>query len=112
MAEYTVIKPFTDLQDNRHVYRAGDKYPRPGFSVSMERINALASSNNKRHEALIMLVEEPVYAEQPKAEYAKRDILRMPVAKLRKLAKEYGHADPDNFTGSELKSWLIDTMNL
>lgn len=36
MAKYRVIHDFIDLQDNRHLYRAGDKYPRKG-RVKKER---------------------------------------------------------------------------
>lgn len=55
-----VIKLFTDLKDNNHEYRVGDEYPRAGVSVSKERIEELAGSNNKQHTPLIELIEEPV----------------------------------------------------
>lgn len=43
---YKVIKDFMDLQDENHIYRKGDKYPRKG-RVKKERAEELASSANK-----------------------------------------------------------------
>lgn len=57
MAKYRVIHDFMDLQDNRHLYRAGDKYPRKG-RVKKERIEELMSSKNKAGIPLIKEVEE------------------------------------------------------
>lgn len=58
MAKYKVIVPFRDLQDNNHIYYQGDTFPREGVDVSDERIEELASKNNKRNEVLIKEVEE------------------------------------------------------
>ncbi|MGF9909404.1 hypothetical protein [Brevibacillus porteri] len=49
---YVVIKDFKDLQDENHIYREGDKYPRKG-RAKKERIDELLSSDNKRGEPLI-----------------------------------------------------------
>jgi len=58
---YKVIEPFTDLQDNNHVYYKGDTFPRKG-KVSEERVAELSSTNNKRKTVLIERVEEyPVH---------------------------------------------------
>lgn len=57
MPKYVVIKDFQDLQDNRHLYRAGDKYPRKG-RVKKERIEELMSDKNLAGEPLIAEVEE------------------------------------------------------
>ena len=46
--------------------------------------------------------------EKPK--YTKRDITFMKVAKLRELAAENGIANPDEYTGVELKEMLIDKL--
>lgn len=56
----TVIKKFTDLQDDNHVYNAGDVYPREGYTPSEERIEELASDKNKQGTPLI---EVPASAE-------------------------------------------------
>lgn len=53
---YVVIKDFKDLQDDNHIYRAGDKYPHKGRGKK-ERIEELAGSENKRGEPLIKEVE-------------------------------------------------------
>ena len=57
MAKYVVTKDFTDLEDEKHVYRKGDKFPRSG-RAKKDRIEALLSDNNKRKEAVIEEVEE------------------------------------------------------
>jgi len=44
---YRVLSNFSDLQDKEYVYRAGDEYPRPGFSVSADRIDELATGKNR-----------------------------------------------------------------
>lgn len=54
---YKAIAYFTDLHDNDHAYDVGDIFPRPGITVTEERIKALASSNNKRGEPVIRFVE-------------------------------------------------------
>lgn len=57
---YRVIRTFADLQDGKRLYQAGDTYPRPGLTVTEKRLQALASSDNAAHMALIEYVEEPV----------------------------------------------------
>lgn len=49
---YRVLKDFTDSYD-KHIYRAGDAFPRVGTSASAERIDELLTSKNRRGEALI-----------------------------------------------------------
>ena len=63
---YKVVKRFADLQDNEHVYLAGDVFPRKGVEVSEERIAELSSVFNRLGEVLIKAVEEPKKAEKPK----------------------------------------------
>ena len=53
MRQYIVVKDFSDIQDDRHVYHAGDTFPRMGLEVSEERVAELASKDNKRGEILI-----------------------------------------------------------
>ena len=53
MAVYEVLKDFTDLKDGRLVYRAGDTYPRTGYTPSDERIVELCGKDNKLKEPLI-----------------------------------------------------------
>ena len=62
---YKVIKLFADLQDNNHVYKVGDEYPRKGLQVSEDRIAELAGSNNKQGTPLIA-------EEKPAAQKAKK----------------------------------------
>lgn len=56
--KYRVIKPFTDSQDDNHVYRAGDKYPRSGRGKK-DRIEELLGSDNNQKQPLIEEVQEP-----------------------------------------------------
>lgn len=64
---YKVIKHFVDLQDKNHPYYVGETYPRKGLGATKERLDELASNNNKRGEALIEEVKET----QKKAETKK-----------------------------------------
>lgn len=50
---FTVIKQFEDLQDYRHLYCVGDKFPRAGMKVSSERIKELSSTANRQGTPLI-----------------------------------------------------------
>lgn len=65
---YKVIESFADIQDNRHVYKAGDSFPRGGVIVSEERIAELSSDKNRRGKPLIEKAEEKKPVEAPKAE--------------------------------------------
>ena len=61
MAQYKVIKNFTDLQDKNHKYVAGDTYPRNGLTVSDERIEELSTGKNRRGTPMIeKVVDKPV----------------------------------------------------
>lgn len=53
--QYIVVKDFSDIQDDRHVYHAGDIFPRMGLEVSEERVAELASRDNRRGEILILI---------------------------------------------------------
>ena len=56
---YTVIKHFTDLQDNNHPYYVGDEFPRKGnTAVTEERFAELSGSDNKQGVPLIAEVKE------------------------------------------------------
>lgn len=54
---YKVVKDFTDLKDDNHVYRKGDKYPRKGKGTKA-RIEELSTKKNKRKEVLIKEVAD------------------------------------------------------
>lgn len=59
MSLYVVIKAFTDMQDNKHVYKPGDFYPREETKLDKERAKELASAENARQESLIVQVVQP-----------------------------------------------------
>lgn len=68
---FVVVTDFTDRID-KHIYRAGDEYPRPGVDVSEERVAELTSTDNLRGEVLIKAVQkgkiQPVAQETEKAD--------------------------------------------
>ena len=55
---YKVIKKFIDLQDNKHLYRVGDEFPRLGYKPSLSRIKELSSNNNLQKTKLIKEIED------------------------------------------------------
>ena len=61
---YRAVTTFTDLQDNNHMYQAGDLFPRKGFKVSDERLVELSTDKNRRHKPVIEEVLEEK-AEKP-----------------------------------------------
>lgn len=65
---YRVIKDFTDLQDDNHIYFAGDTFPREGVDVDNARLMELSSDANKRGEALLEVVDDPETDVEPEAE--------------------------------------------
>ena len=73
---YKVISQFADLTDNKYLYRAGDTFPRNGVSVSDERLQELASANNKAGKPLIKEVVEkkpkPIDTEKAVSDKPKR----------------------------------------
>lgn len=68
---YKVIKLFTDLQDNDHLYNVGDVFPREGMDVSLDRLTELSSEQNLQHTPLIEFVEDAPAVEEPKKEETK-----------------------------------------
>lgn len=118
---YKVIHYFTDLQDFSHPYKVGDIFPRQGMKVSEERLKELSSSNNKQGKPLIALEksEEVKKGSDIKVEkldkdfeYTKTDINRMPIAELKKLAKNEKLKDTEDMSGAELKKLLIEHFKL
>lgn len=88
---YTVLTYFEDLQDGSFPYRAGDKYPRSGFSVSEERIRELSGPDNRRGIPLIA-TEDDNETERGCADPTTHstELCHMTKAQLRALAKERG----------------------
>lgn len=80
---FVVIKDFTDLEDNRHVYIAGHFYPREGSELDEARADALASVDNAQKEPLIV---EVLVKKEPKLEDLTVDELK---AKLDDQKIEY-----------------------
>ena len=55
---FTVVSGFVDLKDKNHVYRAGDRYPRPGVRIDKERAAELSGENNGLKRKLIEEVKK------------------------------------------------------
>ncbi|HFJ9284844.1 TPA: hypothetical protein ACGW44_002646 [Bacillus toyonensis] len=56
MVKYVVLEDFTDLQDDNHVYRKGNQYPRKG-RTKKERVEEFSGNDNLRSEPLIKELE-------------------------------------------------------
>lgn len=63
---YIVIQKFTDLETG-HKYEMGEEYPAKGLDTTPERVEALASGNNKAGIKLIKAVKasKPKKVEAP-----------------------------------------------
>lgn len=120
---HEVICYFTDLQDNRHPYNVGDKFPRDGLRVSEERIKELSGSNNRQHKPLIQLIKERKEETLPfsgsndefdeeERHYTKSEINRMSTADLQELATSEGIKNAYSISGGELKKILIQHFGL
>lgn len=56
--KYVVVyKAFKDFEDDEHLYKKGDTYPREGLKPTKKRINELSSKKNKIGEILIEAVK-------------------------------------------------------
>lgn len=56
--KYVVVyKAWKDFEDNDHLYKKGDTYPREGLKVTKKRISELSSKKNKIGEVLIEAVK-------------------------------------------------------
>lgn len=53
-------KPWKDLEDNEHVYKKGDSYPRECLEVSKKRIKELSSDKNKIGKILIQKIQDNI----------------------------------------------------
>lgn len=74
---YKVVRLFTDLQDDNHLYNVGDCYPRDGLKVSEERIKELSSDKNLLNAPLIVK-EQAKKQEKP---IENDEIVEIPVEK-------------------------------
>ena len=57
---YEVIYKFADMQDNKHVYNVGDKFPYDDKQVDSKRIKELSSKANRIGKPLIKEVKKDV----------------------------------------------------
>ena len=57
---YIVKYDFVDLQDNNYAYKAGETYPREGYTPDEARINELITEANAQGRELIMMTKDPV----------------------------------------------------
>lgn len=103
---YRVVRYFEDLQDNSYAYNAGDKFPRDGMSVSQDRIDELASANNKQGTVLIRLEEDAPVVEdsqqneivpddapvgEPERVYDENSLSEMTTKEIKMLATSRGY---------------------
>lgn len=55
---YRAVIAFADLKDGKHLYNAGDTFPREGLTVDAARLAELAGSDNRMRRPLIVEVPE------------------------------------------------------
>lgn len=60
---YIALTRFADLRDAKHIYKAGDVYPRLGYTPTDSRIAELAGSNNRMGFPLIKAEEAPFHGD-------------------------------------------------
>ena len=87
---YIVKYDFVDLQDNNYAYKAGETYPREGYTPDEARINELSTEANAQGRELIMVTKEsPKKAEDKDIEKtpAKTVTTQVPVAPPAKTAE-------------------------
>ena len=66
---YKVVKDFADAQDNNHIYKIGEVYPREGYTPTTERLAYLSSAKTPIKAPVIVLTgEKPKEVEMPKEE--------------------------------------------
>ena len=61
---FTVLHEFADMQDNGHVYRVGDVFPRAGYEPGADRLAVLQSNSNRLGEPLISRVSKTMPDEE------------------------------------------------
>lgn len=61
---FKALSDFEDLQDGRYKYKAGDVYPRKGYTPTKERIEELSTEKNVRGVPVIVEIdaESPIKA--------------------------------------------------
>ncbi|MGV3187193.1 Rho termination factor N-terminal domain-containing protein [Staphylococcus chromogenes] len=72
MTLYKVEVQFLDGQDDNHLYKVGDVYPRVGIKPTQERIEELSTDNNRRNVVAI----------------SKLDLNKLKLSELRELAEQ------------------------
>lgn len=62
---YKALIAFTDLADGKYRYKAGDTYPRAGYTPTEKRIKELSTTENKLGEPVIEYIESEKPVEIP-----------------------------------------------
>lgn len=62
--DYIVIKAFQDSKDRKHLYQAGDPYPREGYTPDQKRIDFLCDENNPWNQPFIKLATDTIDPEE------------------------------------------------
>lgn len=65
---YVVIARFADLEDGKHLYEAGDTFPRRGKSVSKKRLSELSGKENRLRKAVIKEIADDSNRDMSKSE--------------------------------------------
>ena len=109
---YKTVVEFYDLADGDRKYRVGDEYPRPGFSVSEERLAELSGEGNRLGKPVIEKVGNVKAEEKVETDHVtKQDVEKMPYFGLKSLATKNG-IDTEGKKAAELKAEIIEKLNL
>lgn len=98
MMKYRAVIDFVDTQDNNHVYKIGDEFPRLGMEVTDARIDELIGSNNKLKRSVIEA-------------YLDDNLVQSTNIPNENTEEEEIPFEPKRFTAKQLKAMTIDQID-
>lgn len=96
--KYRAVIDFVDMQDNNHVYKIGDEFPRLGMEVTDARIDELIGSNNKLKRSVIEAYLDDNLVQSTNIPNENNEEKEIPFA-------------PKKFTAKQLKAMTIDQID-
>ncbi|MGK0577487.1 hypothetical protein [Macrococcus capreoli] len=118
-----VIKPWTDLKDEKHIYYENNEFPREDvtYEVTPQRLKELADGTNQRNEKLIELNDKELEliksldkdgstetVEDTETGEPSESLEDLNVGELKALAKEKGLTGYSKLTHEELVKLLSE----
>lgn len=105
---YEALEPFKDREDNNYFYKkAGEEYPREGHVPSEERIQELASDQNRKGRALIVKKDGTAQTRQQNDDNENTDVnTEDEDVSVNDVPADDEHKTLDDYTNDELKEFL------